>query len=247
MTFRSGTFVVTGAGSGIGQACARTLAEAGRDVYLIDRDETALARFCDELKSGVAAVRWRALDVRDSAGFEAVAAELAAGEPVAGVVNAAGVVQLGTILEISEDDWDHVVDINLKGVFLCCRAMIPLIAKGGGGAIVNLTSISGRTKSMFSAPSYVASKAGVIGLTMSLAAQHAGDAIRVNCVAPGIVDTPMLAGYTDTQREAMRAAIPLGRYASSEELAGTITFLLSEEAGYITGQTLNVNGGMFMQ
>ena len=140
-----------------------------------------------------------------------------------------------------------MLDVNLKAVFLVCRALVPMLVSAGGGSVVNLTSVSGRTKSIYSAPNYVASKAGVIGLTMSLAAQLATDCVRVNSVAPGLVDTPMLSAYTEQQHEVMRSAIPMGRFAQAREVATVVRFLLSDDSSYITGQTLNVNGGQFMQ
>ena len=164
-----------------------------------------------------------------------------------GLVNAAGILQLGTIADVSESDWDRVVDINLKGTYAMCRAVIPVFEARGGGSIVNLASISGRTKSLFSAPNYVASKAGVIGLTMALAAQHAAKGVRVNCVAPGVFRTPMTAVYSDEQWASILATIPLGRVGEASEVADVIASLLSEEWGYVTGQTINVNGGQFMQ
>lgn len=127
-----------------------------------------------------------------------------------------------------------------------CRAAIPILVRNGGGAVVNIASMSGRTKSVLTAPNYVASNAGVIGLTMSLANQHARDGVRVNCVAPGMIQTPMLDAYTGEQLDAIRAAVPMGRFADPSEIASVVSFLTSDAASYVTGETVNVNGGMFM-
>jgi 3-oxoacyl-[acyl-carrier protein] reductase len=244
MRLREGTYVVTGAASGIGHACARLLSTAGCDLALVDRDGELLAEAASELNGDEAFVR--ELDVTNAEALADLAADLE-GHSVVGLVNAAGIVQLGSITEVPEADWNRVLDVNLKGTYAVCRAFIPLLVAAGGGSIVNLASIGGRTKSTFSSPGYVASKAGVIGLTMALAAQHAGQDLRVNCVAPGVVETPMIAGYSEEQRQVIRDAIPLGRFAESEEIAAAIAFLLSDDASYVTGQTINVNGGQFMQ
>jgi NAD(P)-dependent dehydrogenase (short-subunit alcohol dehydrogenase family) len=247
VTFRPGTYVVTGAAGGIGRAVAASLLGVDGTVVLVDRDESGLAAVAEDLAGQTATVLTRRLDIASAEAVADLADDLAADGPIAGLVNAAGVLQLGTIREVSEDDWDRVVGINLKSVFLMCRAFIPRMASGGGGAVVNLGSISGRTKSVFSAPNYVAAKAGVIGLTMVLAAQHAAEGVRVNCVAPGVVDTPMLEPYSDEQRAALRTMIPAGRFAEAREIGETVAYLLSEQSSYVTGQTLNVNGGQFMQ
>jgi NAD(P)-dependent dehydrogenase (short-subunit alcohol dehydrogenase family) len=154
------------------------------------------------------------VDVTDPGAVESLVADVDEGGDLAGLVNAAGVLQLGTIANVSVEDWDRVVDVNLKGTFLTCRAVIPRLEARGGGAIVNLASIAGRTKSFYSAPDYVASKGGVIGLTMALAAQHAARNVRVNCVAPGIFRTPMAQAYTDEQWASMLPTIPMGGSAS---------------------------------
>src|SRR5262249_41242600 len=135
----------------------------------------------------------------------------------------------------------------LRGTFLLCRDLMPLLERAGGAGVVNVASVSGRTKSIFSAPSYVASKGGVIGLSMTLAAQHAAAGVRVNCVAPGIIDTPMLDAYSGEQRRQSWAGIPLGRMGRPDEVADAIVYLLSEQSSYVIGQTINVNGGLFMQ
>jgi 3-oxoacyl-[acyl-carrier protein] reductase len=236
-----GVHVVVGGASGIGLATAERLAGSGTPLLLADLDAERLTAAADRLGADSLTV-----DVCRPDSVRALGERLA-GLTVKGLVNTAGVVELGTIADVDEGRWQRVIDVNLSGTYRCCRALVPLLAASGGGAIVNLASVSGRTRSIYSSPGYVASKAGVIGLTMVLAAQEAGRGVRVNCVAPGIVDTPMLSAYSDEQRGRMRDAVPLGRFASAGEVAASIVYLLSEDASYVTGQTLNVNGGQFMQ
>ncbi|ADB50373.1 SDR family NAD(P)-dependent oxidoreductase [Conexibacter woesei] len=238
--------VVVGGASGIGLATAGLLARAGRRLAILDRSER-LAQVAAQLReAGAVECATHAVDVTDAEAVTGVADAIGARHAVAGLVNSAGVLQLGSIAEVTPADWDRVLDVNLRGVFNTCRAFLPQLERARG-AIVNVSSVSGRTRSIYSAPNYVASKAGVIGLTMVLAAQHAQAGVRVNCVAPGIVETPMLADYSEAARERMLAAIPLGRYADAAEVGEVIAFLLSQRASYVTGQTINVNGGQFMQ
>lgn len=239
--------LVIGGASGIGLASADALVAEGYRVALLDRNEDALANINYRLRSRGSRVDVYTADVTDAAALARIVSSIEAMGSLRVLVNAAGILHLGTIDDISEDDWDQLVDVNLKGVFLACKAVIPVMSRYGGGAIINVASQSGRTKSFYSAPDYVASKAGVIGLTMVLANQHARDGIRVNCVAPGLVETPMFAAYTEKQRQRMIEAVPMGRLARPEELAAVITFLATERSSYVTGQTINVNGGSFMQ
>ena len=239
--------LVTGGASGIGLATARVLAREGAHVVLLDRDHGRLAAEVAALRAGGADAEGHELDVTDVRAVAALIGELDARLPLCGAVNAAGILQVGTIEDVSEADWDRVLGVNLKGTYAVCKAVVPLLAARGGGAIVNLSSIGGRTKSMHGAPNYVASKAGVIGLTMSHAAQHAASGVRVNCVAPGVIETPMTAGLFGEQRAASIAAIPLGRLGAATDVAAVIASLLSDGWSYVTGQTINVNGGMFMQ
>ncbi|GAA3700966.1 3-oxoacyl-[acyl-carrier-protein] reductase [Nonomuraea antimicrobica] len=240
------TALIIGGASGIGLASAYALADEGYRIWLADREEAALAEAGRQLTERGAAVRTSVADVTDSESLRRVVADVEAWGDFRVLVNTAGILHLGGIGDITEQQWDQLVDINLKGTFLACQAAIPVLARGGGGAIVNLTSQSGRTKSYYSAPDYVASKAGVIGLTMVLANQNAKDGIRVNCVAPGLAETPMLSVYTPEQRRRMLDTIPLGRFARPEEIAAVVAFLATPRSSYVTGQTINVNGGSFM-
>lgn len=238
--------VLVGGASGIGLATAELLAREGQALAILDRSER-LADVAASLRElGAAGCETHLVDVTDAEAVARAADAIGTQHTVSGLVNSAGVLQLGSIAEVAPADWDRVVDVNLRGVYNTCRAFLPHLERARG-AVVNVSSVSGRTRSIYSAPNYVASKAGVIGLTMVLAAQHAHAGVRVNCVAPGIVETPMLADYSEAARAKMLAAIPLGRYADPAEVAEVIAFLLSQRSSYVTGQTINVNGGQFMQ
>jgi 3-oxoacyl-[acyl-carrier protein] reductase len=236
---------VTGGASGIGRAVAAALLADGRPVALADRDEAALARTAAELAGG-SLLDPHVVDVTDAAGLERVARRLEAGRGVDGVVNAAGILRTGTLADVDEADWDRVISINLKGVFLSCKTFMPILERGGGGSIVNIASIAGRTKSINAAPHYAASKAGIVGLSMALAAQHARAGVRVNCVAPGIIDTPMNDVLGKEALSELARTIPLGRLGAAAEVAAAIVYLLSPESSYVTGETIEVNGGLFM-
>ena len=228
--------LITGAAGGIGGATAALLVEEGARVAVAD-----LQPHAGDFAVSVS------LDVTSDESVHSAVSEV---ERVLGridvLVNCAGIYRIGQLADVDSDAWDQLMDINLRGTYLVCRAVLPGMLERGAGSIVNLSSISGRTKSTLAAPSYVASKAGVIGLTMALASQSAPRGVRVNAVAPGPVDTEMIRGLPAELKPGLLATIPLGRLATARGIAQAIAFLASDAAAHITGETLNVNGGAFM-
>lgn len=243
-----GTVLVVGGASGIGFASARLLGLEGWRVVVADRDEAGLVAAGQRLDAESIDIATHVIDVRDVGSVDRAFDRVASGYGLNSVINTAGVVQFGTILDVEEDDWSRVIDINLSGTYRSCRAAVRLFLAGSGGTIVNLASQSGRTSSFYAGPNYVASKAGIIGLTMAIAAQHASQGIRANAIAPGLVETPLIEdAYTAEQRTKMTNATPMGRFATPDEIAEIVVFLASNKSSYLTGQTLNANGGSFMQ
>ena len=235
--------IVTGGGSGIGRAACRALAAQGAAVAVVDVDLGRAQAVAGALATPGLAL---AANVADGAQVRGCVGRVTEQwGRLDALVNCAGIYYTTRVEEISEAEWDRILSINLKGAFLCCQAAIPHLRRQKG-AIVNVSSISGRTQSTLAGVHYVASKAGLIGLTMGLANQLAADGIRVNCVAPGPTDTPILDGLNDEQRQRLAQRAPLGRLAQPEEIAAAIAFLASPAASFITGETVNVNGGAFM-
>ena len=228
--------LITSAAGGIGSAVAQLLTEEGARVAVADLRAPDV-----DCAASVA------LDVTSEESVQAAVAEV---ERRLGridiLVNCAGIYRIGQLADVDPAAWDELMTINLRGTYLTCRAVLPGMLERGAGSIVNLSSISGRTKSTLAAPSYVASKAGVIGLTMALASQSAPLGVRVNAVAPGPVDTEMIRGLPDELKPGLLATIPLGRLATARGIAQAIAFLASDAASHVTGETLNVNGGAFM-
>ncbi len=227
------TAIVTGAGSGIGAATARRLAAEGAAVVCADIDADSAAAIADEV-GGVA----RHLDVADRRSWEALVAATAT---IDILVNNAGVTRDRSLLKMTDDEWQTVIDIHLKGMWLGCQHVVPPIRERGGGAIVNLSSEARR--GAFGQANYSAAKAGIVGLTRTVAIEHARHGIRCNAVAPGAVDTPMTRAVPAAVREAWLPNIPLGRFAEAAEIAAVIVFLVSDDASYVTGQCLGVDGG----
>lgn len=228
---------VVGGASGIGAATARALAEAGDWVIILDRDAQAAAAL-----AGAIGARALTLDVADAGSVARAFAALEA--PLHGLVVSSGVVDTGKLASLDPARWNEILAVNLTGVFLCCRAALPLLAEGG--RIVTLSSLAARTGGVITGAAYAASKAGVEALTKSMAQELAPRAITVNCVSPGAIDTPMTARHPAEQKARYDAIVPLRRHGRAEEVAAAILFLLSEEASYLTGAVIPVNGGVRM-
>lgn len=247
------TAVITGAASprGIGFATARRFAAEGWPVVILDIDEAGAAAAAASIAQeyGVAAIAAR-VDVTDETSVAAAAATIAASDlpPVGALANVAGVASPVPFLEVSMAEWRRVLDINLTGTFLMSRELLPAMIDGGYGRIVNMSSVSAQQGGgVFSKTPYSAAKAGILGLTRSLAREMAPHGITVNAISPGVVDTDIRAGATDEENEArLAASVPLGRQGTPDDMAALIVFLSSSDASYITGTTQNINGGSYI-
>jgi 3-oxoacyl-[acyl-carrier protein] reductase len=232
---------VTGSTRGIGLAIAQSLYSAGASVAVVGRD-------ADRARAVAAGLGDRALGLGcDVARADQVIAAITAAEEALGsidiLVNNAGLTRDNILLRLSDDDWDTVLAANLKGTFYTTRAVIKGMMKRRSGRIINITSIVGLTGNKGQA-NYAASKAGVIGFTKSVAKEYASRNILVNCVAPGFIETDMTASLPDEARASLLEEIALGRLGRPEDVAGTVLFLASDLAAYVTGQVLVVDGGM---
>jgi 3-oxoacyl-[acyl-carrier protein] reductase len=238
--------LVTGASQGIGRACALELAKAGATLAVSDINEVKLAEVAAEIEAlGGQAAAFR-LDVSNQESIEAGAkAVLEKFGKVEILVNNAGITRDGLMMAMKRSDWDLVLNINLTGAFLLSQALLRPMIKNRWGRIVNMASVVGRA-GQAGQVNYAASKAGLIGLTRSLAREVASRGITVNAVAPGYIETPMTAVLDEKVSAAMLAQIPLGRRGTPEDIAQAVAFLASDAASYITGHVLDVNGGMFM-
>ena len=239
--------LVTGASRGIGQAVAVELAKAGADVIVNYIGNEAVAQ---ETVEKVEALGRKAIKIKADVGnAEEVQAMVDEAHAAFGhidvLVNNAGITRDGLLIRMKDSDWDDVLNINLKGVYLVSKAVAKLMVKQRSGRIINMTSVSGVTGTVGQA-NYAAAKAGVIGFTKTCAKELAARGITVNAVAPGFIETAMTDVLPEKIKEGIAATVPLGRMGQPEEIAGVVTFLASDFARYITGQVLNVDGGMVM-
>ena len=247
MTLAGRTALVTGGSRGIGRAIAMALARAGAAVginYVNDADAAAdTVREIDEAGGSAVAVR---TDVRDTEAAAKMVAEVrAALGPVGILVNNAGVLRDKPITFMSDQEWDDVVDINLRGAFTCIKAVGRDMMRARYGRIINISSAAGITGDAMRA-SYVAAKAGMIGLTKAAAREFATSGVTANAIAPGVIETDMIKALSDAKRAALLERVPLGHFGEPDDVARAAIFLASDRSGYITGQVLSVDGGMVM-
>ena len=238
--------VVSGASQGIGRETALALAEAGAKVVVAARNEEKLAALAGAIAAAGGETFALKMDVADAeqvkVGFKQVIEKFGRLDIL---VNNAAVTRDGLAMRMKKDDWDAVLQTNLTGAHLCIQQALPTMMKARAGRIINISSIVAQMGNAGQA-NYVAAKAGLIGLTKAIAIEIASRGITVNAVAPGFIETPMTDVLPDKVKEELKVRIPLGRMGSARDVAAAIVFLASDEAGYITGHVLNVNGGMHL-
>jgi 3-oxoacyl-[acyl-carrier protein] reductase len=238
--------LITGASQGIGRDTALALAEAGAKVAVAARNEEKLSALVSEIASKGGEALAVKMDVADAeqvkSGFKQTLEKFGRLDIL---VNNAAITRDGLAMRMKADDWDAVLRTNLTGAHLCSQQALPIMMKARAGRIINITSVVAQSGNAGQA-NYVAAKAGLIGLTKAIAIEIASRNITVNAVAPGFIETPMTDVLPDKVKEDLKTRIPLGRMGAGRDVAAAIVFLASDEAGYITGHVLNVNGGMHL-
>ncbi|MBM3163249.1 MAG: 3-oxoacyl-[acyl-carrier-protein] reductase [Chlorobi bacterium] len=238
--------VVTGAARGIGQAIAFDLAAKGAGVVVCDIKEEWLAETAEGIRKLGRDAWCRELDVTNAEAVQSVFAEIAdTTGRIDILVNNAGITRDGLLMRMSEEDWDAVMTVNLKGTFACTKAVTRVMMKQRSGAIVNIASVIGLMGNAGQA-NYAASKGGVISFTKSVAKEFASRNIRVNAVAPGFIASKMTDALSEEVRNKMLEVIPLARFGQPEDVARVVSFLAGNDAAYITGEVINISGGMVM-
>ena len=241
------TIVVTGGSKGIGRAVCEAFAKPGMRIFFnYATDAAGAAETERRIAEAGGTGKGAQVDVSSESDVKAFLDSVIKETGRLDIlVNNAGITRDGLIVRMKTSDWETVMDVNLKGAFLCSKIAAKAMLKQRGGRIINISSVVGASGNPGQA-NYVAAKAGLIGFTKALAKELASRSITVNAVAPGYVETDMTAAMTDAQREAMIAQVPLGRPATALEIAAAVRFLASDDAAYITGHVLHVNGGMYM-
>ncbi len=248
INFHGKTALITGGSRGIGRACALLLARFGCQVAITYQSNEAAA--AEVIKSsgqhGLAAKAYRC-DVTKLDEISSMAQSVVKDfGRIDVLINSAGISQIVAVPDLTEEDWDHMMSVNLKGTFFCCQEILKQMQIQKGGRIVNVASTAGQVGGFIVGVNYSASKAGVICLTKSLAKYALPSGVTVNCVAPGLIDTEMTSSYPRERVSSLVASIPMGRMGSADEVANGIAFLASDAASYITGTTLYINGGTYL-
>ncbi len=238
--------LVTGASQGIGRACALALAEAGASVALAARSPEKLAAVRTEIERNSGKALALSMDVAEAASVKsAVDGMIAAWGKIDILVNNAGVTRDNLLLRMKPEDWEVVLKTNLEGAYHCIQKVLPFMVRQRYGRIINIASVVAQAGNAGQA-NYIASKAGLIGLTKAVAAEVGSRSITVNAVSPGFIDTAMTEKLSEAVKQKILSVIPLGHIGTDRDVACAVRFLASDEAGYITGHCLNVNGGMYM-
>ncbi len=240
------TAVITGGGRGIGKAIAETLARRGVNIIVVDVNLDIAKETADYITTlGVRSIPARA-DVSNAADVSALfQTALKEFEKVEILVNNAGITRDALLMRMKEEDWDAVLNINLKGTFLCSKEAIRLMSRQRYGRIVNIASVVAFMGNPGQA-NYGASKAGIVGLTKTTAREYASRGVTANAVAPGFITTAMTDALPENVRDEMMKSIPMGRFGTVEDVANAVAFFAAPETGYITGQVIHINGGMYM-
>ena len=246
MSLQGKVAIVTGAAQGIGRVIAETLAAAGADIVVADLDPARSQDTVDGIKKIGRRVINAKVNVADWNDVKKLADDvLTAWGQIDILVNNAGITRDGLLIRMKEEDWLAVLQVNLTGTFYCIKAVLPAMSKKRSGRIVNIASVVGVMGNAGQA-NYSASKAAVIGLTKTAAREYASRSITVNAVAPGFIDTAMTKALDAEVRDTLQNQIPLGRLGTAADVAGAVRFLVSDDASYITGHVVHVNGGMYM-
>jgi 3-oxoacyl-[acyl-carrier protein] reductase len=247
MKFKDRVTIITGGARGIGKAIALTFAREGAKVVLVDLDKEGLTNLKIEIEKRKGEVITILCNISKSIEVKAMVDQVKkAFGRIDILINNAGIIRRGTIETVTEEDWDRVMEVNLKGTFNCSKAVVETMKEQRYGKIVNVSSIAGKMGDITSAPGYGSSKAGMDALTKTLARQLAQYGINVNAVSPHAIETEMSAQWPEERRKEIIVSIPLGRLGKPEDVAEAVLFLASDEASFITGEILDVNGGALM-